>query len=436
MQDAFGKYVLGMAVPITLIGLGIFFLIYLRFFFILKPRKSFSVLFRSSSGQGTSGFGALTVALAGTLGVGNIVGVASSIILGGAGSVFWMWVSAFFAMVLKYAEIVLAHRHRRRTKKSIVGGAMYYIEDFFGGPTGRFLGTVFALLCIINSLSMGCMLQSNAVSSSLSEISSVSPLLTGIVLAIICGAVIFKGIHDISPLTSVIIPVMTILYVGMSAIVIWHFRAGIGDVFSLIFEDAFSFKSVNGGLFGFLFSSQLRYGCMRGILSNEAGCGTAPIAHASSRTEKAAEQGIFGIVEVFVDTILLCSLTAISILLALGSGTGGFGMGEEMKLVIAAYGAAMGEGSAVLMTVMVFFFAFATIVCWAYYGSVTLGYLTKSKNVQRIYKLVYVICVIIGACGVNGLVWHTADFALGCMTLINLTVLFLMRKEIKEETAL
>ncbi len=436
MSDIFGRYILGAAVPIMLIGLGIFFLIYLGFFFILKPKKAFSVLRSSGSGKGVSSFGALTVALAGTLGVGNIVGVASAIILGGAGAVFWMWISAFAAMVLKYAEIVLAHKHRRRSNNGICGGAMYYIEDFFGGRMGKTLGSIFAILCLVNSLSMGCMLQSNAVSSSLGEISDISPVLTGIVLALICGAVILRGVYDISPLTSVIIPVMTVLYVCMSAVVMWQFRDGIWEVLALILSEAFSAESASGGIFGFLLSSQIRYGCMRGLLSNEAGCGTAPIAHAASRAERAAEQGIWGIIEVFVDTILLCTLTALSILLVFGDGTGGFATGEEMKLVIASYGAALGEKSALLMTVMVFFFAFATIICWAYYGTVTLGYLTKSRWAQIIFKIIYTVCIFLGACRISGIVWQMADFALGSMTVINLIILFLMRKEIKKETEL
>lgn len=435
-MNFFGRYILGGLLPVILIGLGVYFLFLLRFFFIAKPGKFFSSLTNKGKGQGTSSFGALTVALAGTLGVGNIVGVASSIILGGAGSVFWMIVSAFAAMVLKYAEIVLAHRHRRISEGVIRGGAMYYIEDFIGGTLGKVLGGIFAIFCIVNSISMGCMLQSNAVAVSFGEISEVSAVLIGAVLAVICGAVIIKGVHDISPLTSVIIPLMTVLYVGMSAAVIWFYRDSISGVVSLIFDDAFSYRSISGGFFGFFLSNQLRYGCMRGLLSNEAGCGTAPMAHASSRAEKAAEQGIWGIIEVFVDTVLLCTLTAFSILLVFGESAYEFESGEEMKLIIAAYGAVFGKSSALLMTVMVFFFAFATIICWAYYADVTLGYLTSSKLAANIFKIVYIICIFIGSCHISDAIWTVSDIALCFMTLINLIILFLMRKEIKFETEL
>ena len=208
--DFFGDYILGALVPFMLIGIGVFFLFYLRFFFIIKPKKSFSLLFKKDRGEGVSPFGAMTVALAGTLGVGNIIGVSGAMIMGGPGAVFWMIVSAFFAMVLKYAEIVLAHSHRRSTEKGLCGGAMYYIEDFFGGGFGRALGSFFAVVCLVNSIAMGCMLQANAVSSSFSEMSAIPPVFVGLILAIVCGAVIFRGVHDISPITCIIIPVMTL----------------------------------------------------------------------------------------------------------------------------------------------------------------------------------------------------------------------------------
>ncbi|MEE0968315.1 MAG: amino acid carrier protein [Clostridia bacterium] len=433
MGNFFGKYVLGIAVPLFLIGLGLFFLFYLRFFFILKPKKTFSRLFCKSH-DGKSGFSAMTVALAGTLGVGNIVGVASALILGGAGAIFWMWISALAAMVLKYAEIVLAHSHRRSVKGESIGGAMYYIEDYFGRGFGKILGSIFAILCLVNSLSMGCMLQSRAVSSAFVRVFPTSEMVIGILLAAVCGAVIIRGIHDISPLTSIIIPIMTILYVIMSFAVIIKFYQRIDNVFLMIIKDAFSARSAAGGTFGFLLSSGVRYGCMRGILSNEAGCGTAPIAHAASKINSAAEQGIWGIVEVFVDTILLCTMTALSILLAFGDKIYAFSEGEEMKLVISAYGEAIGKSSAPLMLIMVFFFAFATIICWAYYGRVTLMYLTGNPTAENIFKTVYILCIFAGAVYSGNIVWEFSDFAMGCMTIINLTVLFLMRGQVFDES--
>lgn len=430
----FEKYILGVAVPLGLIGLGIFFLFYLNFFFIKKPKKVFSGLFGKNKGSGISSFSALTVALAGTLGVGNIVGVSGAIIMGGPGAVFWMIVSAFAAMVLKYSEILLAHNHRRRGENGYVGGAMYYIEDRLGGKLGRLVGVIFSFFCILNALSMGCMLQANAVSSSFVEISSVSPFFIAFILALVCGTVILCGVHDISPLTSVIIPTMTILYVAISLVVITAFRNNLLFAFELIIKDAFRFDSVGGGLFGFFTSQSIRYGTMRGILSNEAGCGTAPMAHASSRAKNGAEQGVWGIVEVFVDTILLCTLTAFSILCVYGEGVSDFVSGEEMKLVLSSFGAALGNAAAPVISVMVFFFAFATIICWAYYGICTVEYITKRKSAQKTFQFVYILCVFMGALNVGDLVWQLSDVAIASMTLINLLFLYLMRKEIKVET--
>ena len=433
-MDFIGNYILGALVPFLLIGIGVFFLFYLKFFFIVKPKKSFSLLFKKNRGDGISPFSAMTVALAGTLGVGNIIGVSGAMIMGGPGAVFWMIVSAFFAMVLKYAEIVLAHRHRKATEKGLCGGAMYYIEDYFGGGFGRALGSFFAAICLVNSIAMGCMLQANAVSSSFSEMSDIPPALVGLILAILCGAVIFRGVHDISPITCVIIPVMTLLYVIISLFVIFKFKDNFSNAVRAIFEGAFSYKSAGGGAFGFMFSSAVRYGCMRGLLSNEAGCGTAPIAHSASKVKLAAEQGVWGIVEVFVDTILLCTLTGLTILCVFGFDMGGFSLGEEMKLVIGAYGAAIGKTAAPIMATMVFFFAFATIICWAYYGNLILSYLTKKRWVGGVYKAFYVICILAGSYRLSEFIWQISDVTLASMTIINLVVLLLMRKEIKAET--
>ncbi len=354
--------------------------------------------------------------------------------MGGAGSVFWMVVSAFAAMVLKYAEIVLAHRHRRSSKFGSCGGAMYYIEDFLGGKIGKTVGGIFAVFCIMNAFSMGCMLQSNAVAVSFSQLGILPPVVIGFILALLCGAVILKDIHDISPLTKIVIPAMTLIYIVISAIVICRFGSELGNIIKLIFNDAFSMKSASGGILGYILSGQIRYGCMRGLLSNEAGCGTAPIAHASTKAKIAAEQGVWGIIEVFVDTVLLCTLTAFSILLVFGEGAHNFSAGDEMKLVISAYGAVLGRLSAPLLSVMVFFFAFATIICWAYYGVMTIKYFTKGKQLEACFKIAYILCIFAGTFHLGEFVWQISDIALSGMTIINLIILFLMRKEIKSET--
>lgn len=437
MTAFFEKIVLGTVVPILLIGSGVFFLFYLRFFFLIKP-SVFYLLKKQEKKRGVSPFAALTVALAGTLGVGNIVGVAGAILLGGPGAVFWMIVSAAAAMVLKYGEIVLARRHGRSSASLHYGGAMYYMEDYFrekrAPRLGKFYGGAFALLCLLNSVSMGCMLQANAVSSSFSSVSRIPYYIIGAVLVILVGFVLLKNIYDISSLTTVIIPVMTAIYVILSAVVIFRFRERLPYTALLILKNAFSLRSAGGGLAGSAFAAALHYGCMRGLLSNEAGCGTAPMAHASSGNALPAVQGLWGIIEVFVDTVLLCTLTALSILLVTGGELSGYTAGDEMKLVLISYGTALGRYAPLCMTVMVFFFAYATIICWAYYGLTTLRYLTKSRTAEKMYKLLFLICVFFGCGEINLFVWQLSDFSLGMMTIINLIVLLLMRKEIRSET--
>lgn len=442
MLEILNSYALGLIVPIMIISFGVLFLIYLGFFFVTKFKRVFSVLIHHRRGAGISPFRAMTVALAGTLGVGNIVGVSGAILLGGYGAVFWMWVSALAAMVLKYAEIVLAMLHRKRgTDGRLYGGAMYYIEACFKGKMGRRVGCVFALLCVINSLGMGCMLQVNSVSEAFSETLSVSPILVGIIMAILVGIVLWRGIHDISSLTGIVIPIVTVIYIILSGIVIFTYRENIGAAFDSIFRCAFgsnNVRSAPAGLWGYIMSGAVRYGTMRGLLSNEAGCGTAPMAHASTASNRAAEQGVWGIFEVFVDTILLCTLTALVIILTFGNEDISVYLGRETALVFSAFGRGVGplysRFTQIGLAVSIFFFAFSTVICWAYYGVNSIKYCIKNNRVDMVYKVVYFICTFLGALHVDSFVWQISDFSLGCMTVINLIVLLIMRREIKKET--
>lgn len=264
----------------------------------------------------------MTVALAGTLGVGNIVGVASAITLGGAGAIFWMWVSALCAMALKYAEITLALRHRRRAADgTMLGGAMYYIRDCVAaGPLGRrggrVLGGFFALLCLANALTMGSVIQVRAVSSAFAAVAGVPTVVVGIAVAVLVLLALRRGVGGVAKLTERLIPLASAGYVLVSLLALFRLRGQLPAALASIFTSAFTPAGAAGGVTGFLLSRSIRYGTMRGLLSNEAGCGTAPAAHAESTAAHPAEQGIWGIVEVFVDTILLCTMTALVILAA------------------------------------------------------------------------------------------------------------------------
>ncbi len=437
MISAINKYVLGVVTPWLLILSGVYFSVRLAPFFLSKPKKLAAAFAGSGRADGISPFRALTLALAGTLGVGNIVGVASAIILGGYGSVLWMWVSALVAMVLKYAEILLAVRHRRvRGDGTLYGGAPYYIRDLFmsvgADVCGRVTAAVFAAFCLLDSLSMGCIVQVNAVSSAFSGVFGIKPWVIGVGMAVLALFVILGDARWISGFTEKSVPIMTLAYVIISAAAIFLCREWIGDAFALIIRDAFSPESMAGGILGFFASGGLRYGVMRGLMSNEAGCGTAPISHASSDTDQPARQGVWGMLEVFVDTILLCTLTALVIILS-GKDPAMYA-NDPMMLTVDAYSEILGDGAGYAICVLVLFFGLATIICWAHYGKESLGYFTRRRWAVGIFLAVYILCIVVGAVCAPAFAWEAADIAIGVMTVINLLMLFLMRREIIDES--
>ena len=436
--EFFNESVVGVLTAVMLLSVGVFFSIKLRFFYVRHPVKILKSMFKRESGQGVSPFRAVMLALAGTLGVGNIAGVASSIAIGGYGSVFWMWISALVAMVLKYAEITLAISHRRRDRESgePYGGAQYYIKDTLSRRglkvSGKILAGIFALLCIVNSVTMGCMLQANAVSTSFEGVLDIKPWIIGAIVAILCCFVITGNARWVSGFCERTVPLMTLGYIGVSLAVVWVRRDSLGDVFGLIFADACGFDSAAGGVIGFLMSSKLRAGVMRGLVSNEAGCGTAPTAHASSRVTLPSRQGIWGIFEVFVDTILLCTLTAVVIILA-GEDVLAFA-DNPMMIAIKSYSLALGEWSEYYMCASVMFFAFATMVCWAHYGKESLRAVTKNRAAAPIFIVLFCLFVFVGSVSAPSLAWLVADLSIGIMTIINLPILCANSREIKLET--
>ncbi len=439
MLEFINTNIISVITPILLLLSGLYFSFKLNFFYIRHPIKIIrSMLTRRKKG-GISPFRAVTLALAGTLGVGNIAGVASSIAIGGFGSVFWMWISALVAMVLKYAEIVLAIAHRRVEDGEYRGGASYYIYDFFLAKGkkvfGKALAAIFALLCIINAITMGGIIQANAVSTSLEGVMSIPSWIVGAVVALLCVTVISGNAKWVSAFSEKTVPIMTVGYILLSVAVLAARYRLIDDALAAIWRDAFSFDSAAGGIFGFLISRGLKAGCMRGLMSNEAGCGTAPTAHAAAETDSPAKQGFWGIFEVFVDTILLCTLTALVIIVAILGGGDVLSFSENpMMMAIKSYSSVLGGWSEYYMTVSVFLFAFATIVCWAHYGKESVIYLTKRKFPVAIYVILYSLFVFIGALTAPKIAWLSADLALGIMTVINLVVLFLMSGEVKRET--
>ena len=426
------------AIPFFLFGTGIFYVLRLRGFFLLHPLRCMRLLFTKERPEGISPFKALTVALAGTLGVGNIVGVASALYLGGAGAVLWMLVSALVAMVLKYAEITLALRHRRTSPDGHpYGGAPYYIRDGLtraGLPrVGKITAGLVAILCLLNAITMGSLLQINAVAGAMEEGFSVPPLATGIAVALLTLVTVQGGARRIGALTEKLVPLMTVGFLVACLAVLFLRRERIPAALTAIWRDACSPLSAGAGVGGFLLSKGVRYGVMRGLVSNEAGCGTAPMAHASAHTDLPARQGLFGLVEVFVDTVLLCSVTALCILVS-DSGPNAYGA-DTVRTASAAFSSVLGKPAGGFFALSILFFGVATVLCWAHYGMTCVGYLSTRPAFKWIYLTALTATLLIGAVTAPTLAWTLADLAIGVMTLFNLAVLLLMNREVVTETA-
>ena len=429
------KYIIGTLTPLLLILTGAFFIIYLRLKPFSTPRRMLSVMLKgekTESGKGISPFSSASMALAGTLGVGNIVGVSSAIAMGGFGAVFWMWVSAFFAMILKYAEIILSISHREAGERRR-GGAMWYIKACFGNRIGTAVAGVFAVLCLIDTFSMGCMVQVNALSGAVNGAFGISKTLIGAAVALLCALVITKGAKGISRITEWLVPLMSLGYVIISIAVMIKCRDRLTWAISGIFSDAFTLRSGVCGIGGFILSDALRFGTMRGLLSNEAGCGTAPFAHAASRVSEPAKQGVWGIFEVFVDTILLCTMTAIVVMVSYDEVCAY--APDGMMMTLRAYTSVLGDYSGYFLAIAVFLFAYATVICWSHYGGECIFWLFGDRKLpRRVFNIVFCLCAFIGAVMAPEEIWTLADFSIGSMTLINVITVCLMSSEVRELT--
>lgn len=383
-----------------------------------------------TDGKNISAFQAVSTALAGTVGTGNIAGVTGAIFAGGAGAVFWMWVAAFFGMVTKYAEIVLAMKYRIKDDDGLYhGGPMYYIEKGLG-KSWKWLAVIFCLLGGFASFGIGNIAQGNEIAGALFDLFKIPPLWGGIILAIVVALVIFGGIKRISKVTSMLVPFMSIFYI-LAGVVIIIMRIGdMPGVLGRIVSQAFSFKSIGGGLFGITIMMAMKQGFARGVFSNEAGLGSAPIAHAASSTEEPCEQAIWGIFEVFIDTIVICSITAFAVLISgiLDAEGGLAAFTSKGSAAAAAFNSILpGTLGGKVIQFSLLFFALSTILSWAYYGENCWRYLTKNnKVVVNVYKAIFVAVCIVGALGSGTLMWDIADTLNGLMAIPNLIALLFL----------
>lgn len=406
------------ALPILIFVFGAYFGFATKFFPVRHPKIFVKSIIYNKNGE-NSGLKSLGVALAGTLGVGNIVGVVGAISLGGAGAIFWMWISSIFAMMLKYAETVLAMKKCKTDKTGTHGGGMYYI-------TPKLLGKAFTLLCLICSFVLGSAIQSEALTECAGEVLGIDGGVICVVMAVLCFLVICGGKKGIFDFASRIVPIMSLIYGLMCFAVIVSRADMLGEVFSKIIKGAFSFRGVAGG--GAFVA--IKYGTLRGLISNEAGCGTAPIAHAASENPSPASQGCMGIAEVFIDTVVLCSLTGFCVLLYPQSEGG-------IRGVLGAFSAVFGSFSSYLLTASVALFAFATVICWAYYGRECVHSIApENKKMQKLYNVLFCISILGGRFISGETLWRWADLIIALMALINLWALFRHRKQIIDETRL
>jgi len=407
---------------VMLLTIGFTFCIVFRFFFITKCPHIIRSLTEKNESSNISPFAAVTVALAGTLGVGNIVGVAASIYFGGPGSIFWMWIGAFFSMILKYAEVVLAIKYREKKNGSYFGGAFSYMKP-------SWISVIFALLCVCASFSIGNFLQMNTLSDILLNTCDIPKIVTGIFTFIIISVIITQNIRIISKITSVLIPLASCAYILMCLVIIIKNYSMIPTIFKNIFSDVFNVRAGVGGAFAITFSKSMRLGISRGLITNEAGCGTAPIAHACADTDSCVKQGFWGIFEVFFDTFILCSLTAFVILT---DSSGNYG--NDIDYILCRFSSVFGNSSNYILTICIIIFAIATLIGWSQYGSTSLSRAFKNKKSKQAYFFVYALLAILGCMITSELMWDIADITISTMTIINTLFLFFKLKEIKSET--
>ncbi len=418
LNSTVNGFVWGPPMLVLLVGTGVYLTFRTNFFSILKlgyvlKNTLFKIFAKGQAGEGEiTPFQAVATALAATVGTGNIAGVATAIALGGPGAVFWMWLSAIFGMTTKFGEVVLSIKYREKTPDGrFVGGPMYYIQN---GTGQKWLAKVFAVFGALAAFGIGNMVQSNSVAASLQESFSVPPLVTGLVLAALTALVILGGIKRIGAVTERLVPLMATIYILGALFIIFMNASHIPEAFGLIFSNAFTPTAATGGFAGATLAMGIRFGIARGVFSNEAGLGSAPIAHAAATTDHPVRQGLWGVFEVFMDTIVICSLTALAILV---SGLWDSGVTGAALTTQAFDEAIIGGGYIVSVGIMLF--AFSTILGWSYYGERCAEYLFGPKAIVP-YRVVWIPFVIIGSIGGLTFVWDLADTLNGLMAIPNL----------------
>lgn len=375
-----------------------------------------------------SQFQSLCTALAATIGTGNIVGVATAIVLGGPGAIFWMWIMAIFGMMTNYSENVLGIYYRRKGENGEWhGGAMYYLKDGFGSYKGcKWIGIVLAVLfsafCLLASFGIGNMSQVNSIAGNMKSAFNIPSWVTGIALVILSSVVILGGLKRVASVTEKLVPFMAILYIIGALIVIVAHGNMIPAAFVSILKGAFSAKSATGGVVGYGIQMAITWGFKRGAFSNEAGLGSSVMVHSSSNVKEPVRQGMWGIFEVFADTIIVCTLTALVVLTSgLVDLESGKMISENIKsaLVGEAFGTIFGKAGPMFIAIAILLFAYSTVLGWSHYGTTAWGYLFGDKS-SLIYKIIFVVMIFFGCTMSLDLAWDLSDTFNGLMMIPNL----------------
>lgn len=411
-----------------LVGTGLYLTIILKGLQFRALPLAFKLIMQKDHGHhgDISHFAALTTALAATVGIGNIVGVATAITLGGPGAVFWMWMTGLVGMATKYSEAVLAVKYREKGAHGMRGGPMYYIAKGAGLP---WLGTLFAIFTAGAAFGIGNMTQANAAAKIFETTFNIPTEVTGITLTLLTGLVILGGIKSIGRFTSFLVPFMIVGYVTTALVTLAFNLNEIPHAFALIFGSAFSPSAATGGFAGAGIAAAMRYGIARGVFSNESGLGSAPIAAAAARTNDPVTQALVSMTQTFIDTLLVCTMTALVILTAT-SWTQGVSAGN---LTSASVAETLGTKGSIIVAIATGLFAYSTLIGWNYYGEKAVEYLFGEKSI-RIYRVVFIVCVMVGSIASLEFVWNFSDLMNGMMAIPNLIGLLLLSKVIKAET--
>ena len=431
LLKALDAFVWGPPLLILLVGTGIYLTIRLGLLQVVRLPKAFQLIFTKDKGHGdVSSFAALCTALAATVGTGNIIGVATAIKVGGPGALFWMWMAAFFGMATKYAEGLLAIKYRTKDANgAVAGGPMHYI--LLGmGEKWRPLAIFFALAGVLVALlGIGTFTQVNSITESIQNTAQVDPTITALILSIFVGIAVFGGLKSISKVSTAVVPFMAIVYIlGTLTVILFNIEK-IPATLALIFTSAFSPAAAVGGFAGASIRMAIQNGVARGVFSNESGLGSAPIAAAAAKTNEPVEQGLISMTGTFIDTLIICTLTGLTILVT-GVWSGDL---NGVTLTQSAFSTVFSHFGPALLTIFLVLFAFTTILGWNYYGERCFEFLFGVRFIW-LYRVVFVLMVLLGGFIELDMVWIIADIVNALMALPNLIALLVLSPVVIAET--